>query len=202
MKIIDGIKLKGRPAEIPDCGRNDLPEFFKEMGFKVGAEIGVYKGEFLEKFCKTGFKMYGVDPWLVYDNYKKHPAEIEYEDMYQNCKKLEEKYDCKIIRKMSMDAILDIPDNSLDFVYIDSNHSIRYIIEDIFEWNKKVKKGGVICGHDYILRGSNPYGLRACHVRYGVDIMARILGIRNYFILGEKNSIKRDKWRSWLWIKN
>ncbi len=31
MKLIDGIKLKGAPAEIPDCSRDDLPQFFVEM---------------------------------------------------------------------------------------------------------------------------------------------------------------------------
>ena len=54
MKIIDGIKLKGRPAEIPGCSRGDLPQFFVDMEYKIGAEIGVYKGAFVEKFCKAG----------------------------------------------------------------------------------------------------------------------------------------------------
>ena len=62
MKIIDGIKLKGRPAEIPDCGRDDLPQFFVEMGYKVGAEIGVQEGIYAEEICKAGLKLYAVDP--------------------------------------------------------------------------------------------------------------------------------------------
>ncbi len=33
MKIIEGIKLKGRPAEIPDSSRNELPMFLKEIGY-------------------------------------------------------------------------------------------------------------------------------------------------------------------------
>ncbi|MCH7513766.1 MAG: hypothetical protein IH947_07460, partial [Bacteroidetes bacterium] len=46
MKIKDGLKLEGKKVEIPNCGREDLAKFFVEMGFKVGAEIGVDKGEF------------------------------------------------------------------------------------------------------------------------------------------------------------
>ena len=42
MNINDGIKHKGKPYFIPDCSRDDLPKFFKERGFKVGAEIGSY----------------------------------------------------------------------------------------------------------------------------------------------------------------
>ena len=56
MQILDGLKLKGTPAEIPDCGRDDLPQFFVEMGYKVGAEIGVLRGEYSEKLCKAGLK--------------------------------------------------------------------------------------------------------------------------------------------------
>ena len=201
MLIKDGIKLKD--VEIPDCSRDDLPQFFVDMGYKVGAEIGVYKGEFTEKLCKVGLKVYGVDPWIVYRNYKKHPKEIDYEVMYDNVIEMAKKYDCEIIRKTSMDALEDIPDESLDFVYIDGNHSIPYIIADIYEWSRKVRKGDIISGHDYCIQGKNPYGLRVCHVKFAVDLMARILGVKVY-ILGRKNNIngeRRDKWRSFLWIK-
>lgn len=66
MKLIDGLKLKGGRIEIPDCSRDDLPELFVQLGFKVGAEVGVYRGEFTEKFCQAGLKMYGIDPYLSY----------------------------------------------------------------------------------------------------------------------------------------
>lgn len=195
------LDLKGQPAEILNASRDDLPEFFKEKEFKVGAEIGVYKGEFTEKLCKAGLKIYGIDPYIVYKNYRKHPKEIDYEEMYGMAKKLEEKYDCHIIRKTSMEATDDIPDESLDFVYIDGNHSIPYIIEDIYEWNKKVKKGGIISGHDYCTTGKNPYGLRVCHVKFAVDLMAKIFNIQDYYVLGGRFRNRKDKWRSWLWEK-
>jgi cephalosporin hydroxylase len=40
--------------------------------------------------------------------------------------------------------------NSLDFVYIDANHAYNYVVQDIELWYPKVKKGGYLCGHDYI----------------------------------------------------
>jgi len=205
MKIIDGIKEKGSPFEIPDCSRDELPQFFKEMGYTIGAEIGVYKGEYTEKLCKAGFKMYAIDPWETYKNYRKHPKEIDYEVMFNNTTKLLAPYDCTIIKKTSMKALEDIPDESLDFVYIDGNHSIRYIIEDIYEWCRKVRVGGIVSGHDYCLTGiRNPYGLRTNHVKWGVDICAKIFGITNFYIIGRKYppvGEKRDKWRSWFFIK-
>jgi hypothetical protein len=56
MKIIEGIKLKGRPAEIPDCGRRQLPEFLKEMGYRVGVEIGVQRGSFSVRLLRAGLE--------------------------------------------------------------------------------------------------------------------------------------------------
>ncbi len=47
---------------VPDCSRNELPQFLKTMGCKTGAEIGVYRGEFTERFCKAGLKIFGIDP--------------------------------------------------------------------------------------------------------------------------------------------
>ena len=201
MKIVDGLKLKGMPAEIPDTTRDDLPQFFKTSGHKVGVEIGVYKGEFTEKLCKAGLKVYGIDPYITYKNYRKHSKEIDYEIMYNGAKELEKKHDCTIIRKTSMDALEDFEDESLDFVYIDGNHSIPYITQDIYEWSRKIKSGGIVSGHDYCITGSNPYGLRVCHVKYAVDIMARIFNIENFYVLGGKFSNRIDKWRSWLWTK-
>lgn len=39
--------------------------------------------------------------------------------------------------------------NSLDFVYIDGDHSGEAVRADIEAWLPKVKPGGYICGHDY-----------------------------------------------------
>ena len=35
-------------------------------------------------------------------------------------------------------------------MYIDASHEYEYVIEDIKHWLPKVKKGGIICGDDYI----------------------------------------------------
>jgi predicted O-methyltransferase YrrM len=37
----------------------------------------------------------------------------------------------------------------LDFVFIDASHEYANVIEDIKHWLPKVKKGGVLAGHDY-----------------------------------------------------
>lgn len=201
MTINDGLKLKGRPAEIPGASRDDLPGFFKQMGCKVGAEIGTYEGEFTEKFCKAGLRMYAVDPWE--DNSPHFSDKKNYKEQYNSAYVTAvtrlKPYGCKFVKKTSMDAVKDFGNGTLDFVYIDGNHNFRYIVEDIWEWYRKIKPGGVISGHDYELLWNNPYRLAACHVKTAVDVMAGIYNV-DYYVLGS-NYGNRDKHRSWLWIK-
>src|SRR3990167_8478670 len=150
MKLIDGLKLKGRPAEIPDCSRDDLPQFFVGLGYKVGTEIGVFKGEFSEKFCKAGLKLYAIDPWQLYKDYEDFYDQEKLNFLYEHTKRVLAPYpDCTVVRKTSMEAVTDFADESLDFVYIDGNHQLKYVVEDITEWSKKVRVGGAITGHDY-----------------------------------------------------
>jgi len=40
-------------------------------------------------------------------------------------------------------------DNSLDFVYVDADHSYEGCKRDMNAWWSKLKKGGVMVGHDY-----------------------------------------------------
>jgi hypothetical protein len=204
MKLIDGLELKGRPAEIPDCSRDDLPQFFVDMGFTVGAEIGVDKGEFSEKIAQTGVKLFSVDPWKYDDDYVDRHSQDRLDSFYESTKQRLSKYpNATVIRKTSMEAVNDFPDNSLDFVYLDGNHQLKYIIEDLCEWSKKVKVGGIISGHDYIY--TNPKTMAAiCHVIYAVNAFTSAYNIRNWYILGRKENRegeRRDSWRSWMWIK-
>jgi hypothetical protein len=202
MKLEDGIKLQGCPAEIPDCNRNDLPLFLKETGRLIGAEIGVDHGEYTEEFCKSGLKIFAIDPWLYYKDYLRSQ-----EGMDLICKDAEKRLkpypNCTIIRKTSMDALSEVEDESLDFVYIDGNHWFKYVAEDLVEWTKKVKKGGIVAGHDYFLSTSTS-NVGTCHVRFIVDAFVRAYRIKNFFVLGTKISEegeKRDKYRSWMFIK-
>jgi len=55
-----------------------------------------------------------------------------------------------------MDAVGDVADESLDFVFIDADHKYVSVCDDIREWSKKVRIGGIVSGHDYYkTRGEN-----------------------------------------------
>ena len=51
------------------------------------------------------------------------------------------------IRKDSAEAARDIPDKSVDMVFIDADHSYEGCKRDIETWLPKARK--IICGHDY-----------------------------------------------------
>lgn len=204
MKLIDAVKkFKGNPVEIPNCSRNDLPLYFKDLGFKKGAEIGVDKGEFSEEIAKSGLILYAIDPWKMYSDYTDSRGQEKLEEIYNNTQKRLSSYsNVTIIRKTSMEALNEIEDDSLDFVYIDGNHQLKYVIEDLFEWSKKVKLGGIIAGHDYIY--TNPKTQAGiCHVIHALNAYTKAYKIEDLYLLGSKNAKegeKRDRFRSFMFF--
>jgi hypothetical protein len=205
MKLSEGINIiSGRPGEIPDASRNDFPEFFREMGFKSGAEIGVYKGEYTKILASSGLEIYAIDPWRIYRDYGNPRGQKRLDFQYDHtCRYLSDCPNVKIVRKTSLEALEDFPDGSLDFVYIDGNHHFEYVAQDIVEWTRKVRKGGIVSGHDYIYTKSRSVN-GGCDVHYIVDAYVKAAKIRNFWVVGRKKYIegeKRDRWRSWFWIK-
>jgi hypothetical protein len=198
MNLTDGIKLKGAPVIIPDCHRNELPGFLVAQGYKVGAEIGVFKGEFTKKFLRAGLRMYAIDPWQSFTGQGRtqHKQEIQ-DGLLEETKRRLAPYlgkRCRIIRKTSMDAIKSFKPNSLDFVYIDGCHEFPYVAQDIYEWNKIVRPGGIISGHDYF--NTPPHAANVlCHAKAIVDAYASVYKIKNWWLFGNPNYL------SWMWFK-
>lgn len=205
MKLKDAIKNhSGRPFEIPDCSRDDLPELFQELGFATGAEIGVDRGEFSKLFLKKNLELFSIDPWHYDDDYIDSRSQKRLDELYEHTKKLLSPFPkSQIIRKTSMKAVNDFADSSLDFVYIDGNHQLKYVIEDLVEWSKKVHSGGIISGHDYIYTaGRTAAGI--CHVIAAINAYISAYKIPNWYLLGSRNRKEnevRDRFRSWMWIK-
>ncbi len=163
----------------------------KEQNKKlIGVEIGVLEGQNSYSFLKNLNikKLYLVDPYATYENYKEDywrndDKIFNAEDkMYRKLKIFENKV--KHIKKYSKEAIKEIP-NNLDFVYIDGNHAYKYVMEDIKYYYPKVRKGGIIGGHDFnssllpevfyaVMDFANKYNL---HIYFG--------GSEWWFIKGE-----------------
>ena len=119
-----------------------------------GVEIGVFKGQFSREILSIwGGTLYMVDVWRPlgeeYEDVSNHKSHVNaYSETMSNISGFEERG--IMIRSSSKKASEIFPDGSLDFVYIDANHSYDFVCEDIKIWFPKLKKGGIFAGHDYI----------------------------------------------------
>jgi predicted O-methyltransferase YrrM len=199
-----GIDWKSNsPIEIPNVGRHTLAKWFKEWDFKQIAEIGVEKGEYSEVLClaNPNAKIFCVDSWIGYTNYKGSVRSRHFFEYETEARARLSKYRTQIVKGFSTDVVKQFQDGSLDAVYIDANHELAHVIADIFEWSKKVRKGGVIAGHDYTLeRGKREPN----DVVLAVNSYTTAYNISPWFILGAEERAEgqiRDQHRSWMWVK-
>lgn len=127
-----------------------LNDFFHNQNDLVMAEIGSFSGESASIFINSNhFKtLYCIDPWkLGYDerdeaSFQAIEAERVFDEKFKNEPRIVK------IKKMSNEAYKDIPDESLDFIYIDGCHKYENVLEDLTNFYPKIKKGGFISGHD------------------------------------------------------
>ena len=88
------------------------------------------------------------DEYIDASNHKNFEGGV-YGECMNNIKGYEDR--AIMIRANSKIASNFFEDNSLDFVYIDANHAYEFVKEDIELWYPKVKSGGYVMGHDYLL---------------------------------------------------
>ena len=138
-----------------------IPTLFRELGFTKGAEIGVEQGKFSELLLKKipNLKLYSIDFWQYYRLWRGMKRKWRQDIYYENVKKKLASYNCEVIKATSMNAVKNFEDESLDFVYIDANHNYECVKEDIREWSKKVRKGGIVSGDDYYIFPSGNDGV-------------------------------------------
>lgn len=134
---------------ILDENRLDLAMHFKG----VGVEIGVAEGWYSSQIMKLGQveKMYGVDPYTRHNGYVDYRLSKTFERLKAKAHERLDKYpNYEFIEDFSVNAAKRFEDNSLDFVYIDGDHSYEAVIDDLNSWYPKVKPGGILAGDDYI----------------------------------------------------
>ncbi len=62
------------------------------------------------------------------------------------------KHRAQLLELSSVEASKTFDDRSLDMVFVDGDHSYEATLEDILHWWPKLRRGGVMAGHDF---GSN-----------------------------------------------
>lgn len=196
------VNPESRIVEISGYNRNMFAELLPRLGLNKGVEMGVETGLYSEVLCKANpnIDLASVDAWTAYKGYRDHVSQEKLDGFMEKTKERLAPYNARVIKGFSMDVVKQFEDGSLDFVYIDGNHEYQHTVNDIAEWQKKVRVGGIVAGHDYILRKNNGYLMHVPHAIHGyIDSY----NIRPLFILGAKSDPKppRDSARSWFYVK-
>ena len=128
----------------------------KSFKVKNMAEVGVYKGDFacpLLQECDSIEKYYMIDPWRHLEDWSK-PAnknDTTFEKFFTETKEKTSFAADKIVilRGKTTEIIKNIPDNELDFAYIDGDHTLKGITIDLIRLFDKIRVGGWIGGDDF-----------------------------------------------------
>lgn len=190
-----------RPVEIPNTNRETLARLFYLLGFQSGAEVGVERGHYSEVLCQQnpGVRLLCVDAWQAYRGYRDHVRQAKLDRFYAETAARLAPYKATLVRQFSTEAAKDVPDGSLDFVYIDGNHNIENVIADLAAWSPKVRPGGIVAGHDFLPhRWPNQM-----HVVQALHAWTDAYDIRPWFVLGRKEKRPgelRDDGRSWFYV--
>jgi len=168
---------------------------FKLVGAEVGVQIGRMTKEVLLRLPSIE-KYYAIDPFIFYDDFEKACCDISeryrtkigrnqgsmdlaFKSFFKNTNLFKSKID--MLKMFSDEAAKHIDDNSLDFCFIDGNHLYEYVKQDIELYLPKVKKGGLLGGHDYDMPGTG--------VKQAVDEC-----------FNKDDVLLYQDWTWWIWI--
>lgn len=107
------------------------------------AEIGVEAANTSSRLLDTHEHLayVGVDPYVRNDGL--------YNDVVQRLGPHLRSGRFLLYREKSLDAVTLIDDGSLDIVFLDARHDYEAVEDDISAWRPKVRKGGIVSGHDF-----------------------------------------------------
>jgi len=100
-------------------------------------------------------------------------------------------------RKLKIENIRALVGRGVDAIYLDQTGTF---INDLHQWLKKVRPGGIMSGHDYCYFSYAKFN----HVKRVVEAYFRCYRMIPYFVVGAFTYDKefvRDKYRSWFWVK-
>jgi hypothetical protein len=123
-------------------------------------ELGCWKGKsssFLLVEAKNSNKFFQIHLCDTFEGSEEHydlesvhyAEDIDkvFDEFKNNVSKADYPY---VVHKMdSIELSNKFEDNSIDFLFIDTDHTYEHVSKELKAWYRKVKKGGIIAGHDY-----------------------------------------------------
>lgn len=130
--------------------------YLNHIEARVVAEIGVYRGDFAEHIlekCPGISRYYMIDPWRQLPEWNKplNVADSVFDGWYQESLQRTERHESRrvVLRGTTTEVIKEIAYESLDFAYIDGDHTLRGITIDLHIVYPKIRAGGSIGGDDF-----------------------------------------------------
>jgi hypothetical protein len=165
-------------AQYPNDRRKLIDATIKSRFICV--EVGVLRGEFSEIILTCNLKkLILVDSWTNSEisgdklyalelgkatskDFEKWENEVR--EKFKNDKRV------KIIKGYSIDVAKKFKDESLDWVYVDAAHHYDAVIGNLNAWMPKIKRGGYICGDDFLINSAHCFGvIEAVHEILNLD---------------------------------
>ena len=155
--------------------RLDLPVLFTQLGLTgLGAELGVASGIYSDAILRRWpGTLISIDAWAG----DRGHDQAQYRQARARLAKWGER--SRILAMTFDEALVQIPDGALDWVYIDGYaHTGNRDGETFRAWWPKVREGGLIGGHDY----SDQWPAN----REAVDRFAAWLGVQTMLITDDE----------------
>lgn len=171
--------------------RTELAKEFTRRGYTKGAEIGVYVGYYSRVLLDTipNLELLCVDSWALRTwRERAYPLAVETLSRYPTA---------RVIRGESVAVARTVEDNSLDFVFIDADHSYVAVRADLLAWVPKVRPGGIVSGHDYYESHSGKLGVIPAVNEY-VEENGYTLQLTEW---DKENPVRDDRQPSWYFEK-
>lgn len=142
----------------PAAGESLIPILKQRYDRPItGCEIGVCLGYTAEKLLKEikFEKYFAVDSYHAYVDWNGGDLNSDRQGLIkQHAVNKLSKYDNVEFKfTSSEDFSKEISDGTLDFIFIDGDHSYEGVLKDLNLWFKKVKPFGIFAGHDASNRG-------------------------------------------------
>ncbi len=131
---------------------NKLMPKRKLTGVEIGVASGLFSNDMLMNWkIKT---LYLVDVWKCVATQKGDGSSPQpwHDFNFESMRRLMANHNKKtiIMQGFSVDMAAKIKDESLDFVYLDADHSYEGVMSDLMAWFPKLRPGGLVAGHDYL----------------------------------------------------
>ncbi len=187
------------------ASRLDLwTRFVNETGARRVLELGVYRGQFAARMlddCPGIETYYMLDPWRNLDDGNKpaNKSDAVFEGFYRESLERTAAHEAKraVLRGTTTEVIDQVPDGSLDFAYVDGDHTLRGITIDLIRIYPKIREGGWLGGDDFSPTiwqhdpAYEPTLVFPLAVHFAEAVGARIYGLPHKQFLIEKTAESR-----------